>query len=1277
MKRALWIIAGGVLIGLGALFAFASYVLSSEWGLAWALQRARPYIPGELAVQSFHGSLRGPIRLEGVVWRNEGTSVEIDRIELEWEPLQLLHGEVRVARLDLNTVKVQPPATTTPRPEISLTNLVAPLTITVRQGVVSSLTIGAAPGRADLKIERLGVDAQWSGDTVKIEQFELQTPAYNAQISGHITTRDAYPLALRTRWNLHWPEQPELSGEGEVKGDLTRIQFVQALSEPVTLNVEGTVTDVFKTPQWELRAVGTEVDLRRIDTRWTLGAFNLDASARSVGGAIQSQGSVRGAHAVTGPFVVSWNGRYEKSRITMEEITVQVTDAGTQVRAQASVALNPQAPNGIGPIAVQGHWTALRWPLRENKWVSSATGEFSLTGTTDEYRFALSGPVSGENIPAGEIKLAGVGRADEVTLHNIDIATLGGTLHGDAALQWGKGLRWQARLRGTQLNPGVRWSAWPGRLSLAANADGEIRDAHVLTNVELTKLGGVLRGYPLQAQTRVTLDDASYTVHRAELRSGKSRLRAHGTLTDRWTLDWDVDAPDIAALYPELSGTISGNGTLRGPRATPHIQYAVQARNVHYQSVRVGQLDSRGDVDLDAKQPTTLSARAANIEVSGWRADTLQFNLDGALEAHRAVVTMRAPDSSADIALSGRWVADAWSAQLERAAFTVPRLGHWSLDAPVALSAHASAARWANACWRGAAGHVCTQGMWARADGVDAQVTLAESSLSALQSWLPDGLKWSGGLNASLHVRAPPPEQPLPLRAELRAQLAPGQIVVADVADEPLNFEHRGGAFNLLLDAQGARAEANVDFAQLGQVVATAQLPGWKPGTAPREQALTGSVRADVRKLGFLSRWLPAVERIQGALKADVRVAGTLAQPRFDGDVTLRDGAAALPQLGIKLSRVNIEVRQHSEQRVEFHATASSGPGSLDVRGDVILDRAAGWPVTLEVTGKEFETVNLPEAWVLASPELSFSKVRNRIDLGGVLQIPQARYTARDVSGALSASSDVVMSDAAAKTQKDEKWQIYTAVRFVFGDKVSFNGFGLKGLVRGEVVAMDEPKKLTTGYGELQIVDATFNAYKIDLKVTRGRLLFAGGPINNPGIDARAIREAGSIRQTAAKTEKGEALREPGAVIAGVLVRGTLRKLELTLFSEPPRDQADVLSLLLFGVPLGDATSEEGKALFIAASSLRLTGRDETLRKIGRRFGIDEIRLDAGSTPEQASLVIGRYLGPRLYVNYSVGLISTGSNVLRVRYRVSDKWMLQSEQSDAESAADLLYTFER
>jgi translocation and assembly module TamB len=470
-------------------------------------------------------------------------------------------------------------------------------------------------------------------------------------------------------------------------------------------------------------------------------------------------------------------------------------------------------------------------------------------------------------------------------------------------------------------------------------------------------------------------------------------------------------------------------------------------------------------------------------------------------------------------------------------------------------------------------------------------------------------------------------------------------------------------------------AAARFDFGALGRAEAQVELAGWRPGADMSAQSLGGRVQAEVNDLGLVSRLSPALDDARGTLRADVALGGTLSNPALSGTAKLVDGAVAVPQIGITLSGITMEASNTPENVIKFVARGKSGPGFVELRGEFVPDKERGWPVLVEITGRDFEAVNLPEARVLASPDLQLLIVRNRIDLNGVLAIPEARYAARDTSEAITPSSDVVVLGKDKQPEREEKWQIYSAVRFVFGDKVTFNGFGLKGKVRGEVVALEEPKKLTTGYGELQIVDATFNAYKIDLKVTRGRLTFAGGPINNPGIDARAVREAGTIREAAAKDEKQE-LREPGGIVVGALVRGTLRKLELTLFSDPPRDQADVLALLLFGVPLGEATTEEGKALFLAASTLRLSGRDDTVRKIGRRFGIEEIRLETGATPDQAALVLGRYLGPRLYVNYSVGLLSTTANVLRVRYRISDKWTLQSEQSDVESAADLLYTFE-
>ena len=187
-------------------------------------------------------------------------------------------------------------------------------------------------------------------------------------------------------------------------------------------------------------------------------------------------------------------------------------------------------------------------------------------------------------------------------------------------------------------------------------------------------------------------------------------------------------------------------------------------------------------------------------------------------------------------------------------------------------------------------------------------------------------------------------------------------------------------------------------------------------------------------------------------------------------------------------------------------------------------------------------------------------------------------------------------------------------------------------------------------------MDGKFSTYNMELTIQKGRLTFAGGPINNPGIDVRAVRVIGDVT-------------------AGVQVRGTLKNLQLTLFSEPPKDQADVLSYLLFGVPISGVSTEQGRALFLAATSLRLSGGASLAQKIGNKFGIEEVRLETGNTPQEASLVLGKYLSPKLYINYSYGIFET-SNTLRLRYQLSNKWILQSEAGSTQSGADLLYTFE-
>ncbi|MDH3387670.1 MAG: translocation/assembly module TamB domain-containing protein, partial [Gammaproteobacteria bacterium] len=60
---------------------------------------------------------------------------------------------------------------------------------------------------------------------------------------------------------------------------------------------------------------------------------------------------------------------------------------------------------------------------------------------------------------------------------------------------------------------------------------------------------------------------------------------------------------------------------------------------------------------------------------------------------------------------------------------------------------------------------------------------------------------------------------------------------------------------------------------------------------------------------------------------------------------------------------------------------------------------------------------------------------------------------------------------------------------------------------------------------------------------------------------------------------------------------------------------------------------------------------------------------------DQASLVVGRYLSPRLYVSYGVGLIES-INTLNLRYQITEKWQLEAESGEHQGA-DFLYTIER
>jgi translocation and assembly module TamB len=276
------------------------------------------------------------------------------------------------------------------------------------------------------------------------------------------------------------------------------------------------------------------------------------------------------------------------------------------------------------------------------------------------------------------------------------------------------------------------------------------------------------------------------------------------------------------------------------------------------------------------------------------------------------------------------------------------------------------------------------------------------------------------------------------------------------------------------------------------------------------------------------------------------------------------------------------------------------------------------------------------------------------IHVDGQVHIPYANLQPKDISTAVRVSQDAVIIDSQQAVA--EKWSIFTRIRLTLSERVSLHGYGFDGRLGGSLLLEDEPGQPTRATGEITVLEGRYRAYGQRLEVEQGRLLYTGGPLTNPGLDLRAVRQVGEV-------------------VAGLRVKGTLSQPQVELFSIPVMGQTNALAYLLLGRPIESASGEEGAMLTNAALALGLTGGDHLARSLGERFGLDEIRVEGGGTGDQASLVMGRYLSPKLYVGYSVGLIEA-INTLTVRYQMSRHWQLRGESGEYQGA-DLLYTIER
>lgn len=852
-------------------------------------------------------------------------------------------------------------------------------------------------------------------------------------------------------------------------------------------------------------------------------------------------------------------------------------------------------------------------------------------------------------------------------------------------LSWLPQLQLTARLRSQSLNLASWFAAWPSRLNFDLEAAATFNPQTWLpeaSSAVIHHCTGQLRSLPLTISGRMNWRPQRWQIERFYLQSAAAEIHLDGVIAANTHVAWQVKVPRLAELLPGGQGVLMSTGVMQSGAKPTHIEAHAVARGLAYDTWAIEQAAANFVFRADQQFQLQLSGRQWHWD--GLQLQQLQLDSGGQYQQHSIAWLVQSSLINASGRLLGGFDAhSAWQGVLQQALIQVTQQGTWRLHHAVPLRLSKEHIELPQAlCLQQGRQQLCGQGNWQSQGPWRAMVTAKDVTLDGWSVVLPEAWRLQGVLQ---------------MEASLEGRGAQVDMGVLSFKAKALEFiqkqaqdllHYRLGAVRCNADMGNHGARASWDIAgALGHWFGNAQWPQWR-GLTPewRKQAFSGTLTGRLASMTELAVFLPQVKALQGRLMLNMRWDGTMQAPNAQLDLSLRDASTFLPDYNIRLKPISLNVMGDPWGLLAVTGSVQSGLGQIKLEGQ--LDQVLTDPrLDLNARGQNFLAVGLASYQITASPDIRLVYQAKRVDLSGAIHIPKAELRLVDYQKkVISLSNDVVYVDAAA-TPVD----FFSDIRLSLGDQVQLQYGGLKGRLTGQVMLHDQPTRPTSGAGQINLVDATYNAYGQSFAIHKGEAHFDGGAVTNPRLAVEATR---TLTNVVPVTENGTILQNPQVIgvndelTVGMAITGPLKNYQLKLFSLPPGlSQADILSYLVLGRPTSEVTGSSAQMLMSAASLLGSSGGGGTILQLQQQlkntFGLE---VDVGGTSQYSrqtqtvtqntSVILGKALSPRLFLGYSIGIVQP-VNVLSLKYKISPRWSAQTESSVLGSGGDLFYTINR
>jgi autotransporter translocation and assembly factor TamB len=413
-------------------------------------------------------------------------------------------------------------------------------------------------------------------------------------------------------------------------------------------------------------------------------------------------------------------------------------------------------------------------------------------------------------------------------------------------------------------------------------------------------------------------------------------------------------------------------------------------------------------------------------------------------------------------------------------------------------------------------------------------------------------------------------------------------------------------------------------------------------------------VESDTIDMGLFQSLTGQVSELHGQLQLSLRATGTARTPRVDGNVTIADAGFRVTSSGVVYSNLDTRLRFLGDRLMVDQLSI------LDDDGDLLNAEGA-----LGIQGRRISTLDVLASgsqFKILDNDLGHVELDLLARISGEAQQPVIEGNVETRAGRLEV--DRLLEQLTASPYRIESadpdepssnsgslWDATTlALKIHVADNMLLRGddirarFSRIGLgdvnmtIGGDLDLRKEPKTPTALVGSVAVVRGFYDFQGRRFEIERDSLIrFEGIEPLNPTLRIAANREI-------------------SGVVAQVNLRGTVRAPELTLSSQPPLDDADILSLIAFNAPVNALGQNERVRLVERAGALAAGFVTAPLAdSIADVLDLDlfEIRTvgDSGVGP---SLSVGQQFGSRLYVGFQQEFGATDMSQLSFEYRLTE-----------------------